>query len=56
MVMPERAGLPLGDKPNLYFLLEIHYDNSEYHSGKPNSYFSGSKTNYPLSTVSEIAA
>ncbi|XP_054708790.1 DBH-like monooxygenase protein 1 homolog [Uloborus diversus] len=33
LVMPERAGLPLGDKPNLYFLLEIHYDNSEFHSG-----------------------
>ncbi|KFM72379.1 DBH-like monooxygenase protein 1-like protein, partial [Stegodyphus mimosarum] len=33
MVMPEKAGLPLGDKPNLYFLLEIHYDNSEFRSG-----------------------
>ncbi|GIX73703.1 hypothetical protein CDAR_397851 [Caerostris darwini] len=33
LVMPERAGLPLGDKPNLYFLLEVHYDNNEYHSG-----------------------
>lgn len=32
MIMPEKAGLPLGDKPNLYFLLEIHYDNSEYTS------------------------
>lgn len=33
MVMPENAGLPLGDKPNLYFLLEIHYDNTFLHSG-----------------------
>ncbi|GFS31753.1 DBH-like monooxygenase protein 1, partial [Trichonephila inaurata madagascariensis] len=33
LVMPERAGLPLGDKPNLYFLLEVHYDNNEYHAG-----------------------
>nr|XP_042896022.1 DBH-like monooxygenase protein 1 isoform X2 [Parasteatoda tepidariorum] len=33
LVMPEKAGLPLGDKPNLYFVLEIHYDNSEFRSG-----------------------
>ncbi|KAG8191052.1 hypothetical protein JTE90_029492 [Oedothorax gibbosus] len=33
LVMPERAGLPLGDKPNLYFLLEVHYDNNDFTAG-----------------------